>query len=528
MTQATRAPEAALRERVRSGAVSARYSPGRAPLFVWMLTAAFMLLCVTWSLLTPQLLAPDESAHLSTSVRVSEGFSWPDPGDATFPASVEALSTEVRIPHDARSTLAELAEQHPGAGERPDQMTQHPPLYYILAGGVLAAPGVKDLVWDQSLLLVRLLGALFAAPLVWLSWNGIATLTRSRRFGAVAAFVPFGVPEIAQTMGVTTNDSLVILMAWLTTWVAIKVFVGDRRPLVLAALGAAFGAGCLVKGTMLPFGLLVVLVLFFGANRPERWGRRLLETVWPLGVALVFGGWWWIRNLIVFGNLQPYGMIVDSPGWPAGKGPELGHYIDELWFTTPTTFWGWFGRVNVPLPEPLVDVLTISCLLLLAVGLFRRRATIRTVLVFASPVVLTAVLFLRVSWGAYVDTTVVRGLHGRYFFTVVLALIVLAAIAVANVVERPGPRRVLGSVVIGASALLAVGGLGEAFLGFYAHNLPAQWRDGLHVWLRQYSPLPALLTVAVPALFLVAFAIAVVLGYRAILGGRLAQAALTS
>ena len=137
-------------------------------------------------------------------------------------------------------------------------------------------------------------------------------------------------------------------------------------------------------------------------------------------------------------------MIVDSPGWPAGKGPELGHYIDELWFTTPTTFWGWFGRVNVPLPEPLVDVLTISCLLLLAVGLFRRRATIRTVLVFASPVVLTAVLFLRVSWGAYVDTTVVRGLHGRYFFTVVLALIVLAAIAVANVVERPGPRRVLG------------------------------------------------------------------------------------
>ena len=109
-------------------------------------------------------------------------------------------------------------------------MTQHPPLYYILAGGVLAAPGVKDLVWDQSLLLVRLLGALFAAPLVWLSWNGIATLTRSRRFGAVAAFVPFGVPEIAQTMGVTTNDSLVILMAWLTTWVAIKVFVGDRRP----------------------------------------------------------------------------------------------------------------------------------------------------------------------------------------------------------------------------------------------------------------------------------------------------------
>ena len=40
------------------------------------------------------------------------------------------------------------------------------------------------------------------------------------------------------------------------------------------------------------------------------------------------------------------------------------------------------------------------------------------------------------------------------------------------------------------------------------------------MWLREYSPLPALLTVAVPALFLVAFAIAVVLGYRAILGGR--------
>lgn len=490
------------------------WTPGRAPASIWILTAAMVLLCAVWSLLTPQFLAPDESAHFATTVRVSEGFSWPDPTTARFPAAVEAAQAEARTPHSERSTLADLAAAHPGPGERVDQMTQHPPLYYLLTGAIMGAPGVKDLVWDQSMLAVRLLGALLAAPLVWLSWNGVATLLRSRRMGLVAAAATFVVPQLPQTLGVTTNDSLAILMAWVVTWLAVKVMCGDRRLLTVIALGVAFGVGCLVKGTVLPLGALLVLAPLFGDRLPSRWLRRFADVGIALGTALIVGGWWWIRNLVLFRTLQPNGMVEEPGTWPPGTGPSIGHYIDEFWRTTPTTFWGWFGRVNVPLPNLLVDVLTVTCLLLVVVGLARRGPRLVHSVILLVPVVLSALLFVRTSWLAYTEMTEVRGLHGRYFFTVLLALIALAAIAAANVVRAQNSRVALAVAVHVAAAMLTLGGLGVAFLGFYADNEYGRWRDGLATWLGQYSPIPSAAVVVVLIALVITLAGGLVWGAR--------------
>ncbi|MCR2813588.1 DUF2142 domain-containing protein [Microbacterium sp. zg.Y1084] len=456
------------------------------------------LLCGTWALLTPQFLSPDESAHFSTSVRVSEGFTWPEPGAARFPAAVEAAQAERRTPHDQRSTLARLMATQPGNGERVDQMTQHPPLYYLLTGGALAVPGVKDLVWDQSMMITRLLGALLAAPLVWLSWNAIATLTRSRAMGLVGAVAVFAVPQLSQTMAAVTNDSLAVLMAWTVTWLAIKVLRGDRRLTTLIALGLVFGAGCLVKGTVVPLGLLVALAPWFSEGGATSWTRRLRDSAIPLVVAFAAGGWWWARNLLLYRTLQPHGFIAESKGWEEGAGPNLSEYIDEVWRVTPTTFWGWFGRVNVPLSNILVDTLTVSCLLLLAIGLFRKQ--MRTLaLVLSAPVAATALLFIRTSWSTYAEGGTVRGLHGRYFFTVLLLLIALAAIAASNVIRDRSARVALAMVVCAGTAMLTLAALAIAGLGFYADSDLSAWLEGLKLWLDSYSPLPRWATLAVPA-----------------------------
>ena len=483
-----------------------------APRVIWVLTAAMMLLTATWSLLTPQFLAPDESAHFASSVRLSEGFSWPDPATARFPASVEAAGEEARVPHSHRSTLSDLDRAHPGEGDRFDQMTQHPPLYYILTGGALATPGVGELVWDQAMLIARLVGALLAAPLVWLTWNTVTSLTKSSRMGTVAAFSIFAVPQLPQTMGVVTNDSLAILAAWATTWLAVKILCGDRRWPQIVGLGVAFGFGCLVKGTVLPLGILLLLVLLLGAGG-EKWSRRLAQTAVALAVAFVTGGWWWARNVLLFGTLQPDGLVQD-PGAPPANGPSVGHYIDEVWSTTPTTFWGWFGRVNVPLPELLVDVLTISCALVVIVGTFRSRETLRSSAVLAAPVILATVLFVRTSWVAYEDTGAVRGLHGRYFFPVLLAIVAIAAIAAANIMVTRSARRAFGHAVVGGAAALTITGLGVAFLGFYAGNAYGNWRVGLDVWLHSYSPVPSVVTLGVPFVALASLALAIVMYLR--------------
>lgn len=486
--------------------------PGKTPAAVWILTVAMGLLTLTWSLLTPQFLAPDESAHFASTMRVSQGFSWPAPGEARYPAAVEAAQEQARVAHDERTAYSRLLAEHPGDGTRVDQMTQHPPLYYLITGALSALPGVQNMTWDSIMFLVRSLGALFAAPLVWLAWSAVGTLLTSRRAGIIAALAVFGVPQLPQTMGVITNDSLAILLSWTATWLAIRVICGDRRLATVLLLGAAFGAASFTKGTVLPLGALVVVAPFMGRALPTH-RRRWIDAGIVTVVAFVLGGWWWARNLIVFRRLQPDGLGLESSAPAVVPAPSLGHYIDEVWNTTPTTFWGWFGRVNVPLPEPIVDFLTVSCLLLIVAGLVIRRDNRGPAVALALPIALGVTLFVATSWAAYDTTGQVRGLHGRYFFTLMLALLALAAIAATNLARERAGRRALSLSITLIAAMLAVGGPGVAFLGFYADNTYGLWRAGVNLWVGAYSPMPAWFTIAVPTAFVVTLAAAVTVAW---------------
>lgn len=489
----------------------------RTPPAVWWLTAAFALLCATWSVLTPPLLAPDETAHLSGVLRLTDGFEWPSPADTRMPEYLAELGTERSLPPDERSTLPERAEQFPGDSDRVDQMTQHPPLYYLIGSAVVNAVGADEWRWDRAVLLIRLLGAILAAPLVWLAWSTVARLTGSRKAGIVGASVVFLVPGLAQMLGVINNDTLAILIGSVVAWLSIRVLTGDRRGVTLAGLGVAFGLAGLAKGTLIAFGALVILALLFGRGRPESWTSRLWQTAWPLLVAFVFGQWWWVRNLLTYGTLQPYGFLVEEKPWAPGTAPNLGSFIEEMWRVTPTTFWGWFGRVSAPLPQILVDLLMVTCLLVVVVGMFRYRRDLRVVLIIAAPIVITLVLMLRVSWGAYVDSGGFRGMHGRYFYPVLIPIIALAALAALNLVREHGARRVFGVGAVVMSAIMPFVGLWTLFVYVYADGNVFAIRRGLGYWVSDVSPVPPVVSLALPVLFAITLAVGMTLAARSLL-----------
>ncbi|MBB2976339.1 4-amino-4-deoxy-L-arabinose transferase-like glycosyltransferase [Microbacterium endophyticum] len=489
----------------------------RAPLLVWVLTAALVFICATWSILTPPLLAPDETSHLSSVLRVADDLSWPDPGEARIPEYVTMLGEERQLAPEDRSVLSDLAAQHPDASDRLDQMTQHPPLYYVIAAGVVKIFGAEDWRWDQAALLVRLLGAILAAPLVWLAWSATRTLTRSRKAGILAAMAIFLVPGLAQMLGVANNDTFAILVGSIVAWLSIKILCGDRRRSVLLGLGVAFGLAGLAKGTLLAYGILVVLVLLFGAGHPRAWPQRLWQTAWPLLVSLVFGQWWWIRNLVLFGTLQPYGYLLSDTTWAPGTGPSIGDFIDEMWRVTPATFWGWFGRVNAPLPQILVDFATVTCIVLVLTGMLRRKKTLRTAAILVSPILISAVLMLRVSWGAYAETTAYRGMHGRYFYPFIVLVLALAALALSNIVRERSARTALALGTIAASVAMAFFGLAVSGIYFYGDDLWAQWRSALTKWIFHSSSLPAGTTTVIAGLACALLITGAVMSVRAIL-----------
>lgn len=401
------------------------------------------------------------------------------------------------MPSSERSSIAELAAAYPGDGERLDQMTQHPPLYYLLAGKLIALAGAVNWHWDQALLLVRLIGAPVGAAVVWLAWSTVSTLTRSRRTGIVAAAVVFVVPGFAQMVGVANNDTLAILLGAVMAWLSVKVLTGDRRPGVLVALGIAFGLAGLAKGTMIAYGPLIALAILFGRNHPPTWPRRLWQTAWPLLISLAFGQWWWLRNLALFGTLQPYGYLLSDSSWAPGTGPSLLAFVDEFWRVMSGTFWGWFGRVNAPLPRILVEFLMVTCIVLVVVGMFRFRRRIPQALLLATPIAVSAVLMLRVSWGAYVETTEFRGMHGRYFYAVLIPIIALSALALRNLVRERDARTVFGAGVVVVSAFMALFGLGVSYVYFYADDLWSQWRRGVGAWINVMSAVPGALNLVV-------------------------------
>ena len=126
---------------------------------------------------------------------------------------------------------------------------------------------------------------------------------------AAAAGV-LAVPQLTHIGAAVSNDPLMILLGSLTLAGAARLATGDRRRRVLVATGVLAGLTHVHQGVR-------------RAGRPRR-GPRLLaaaraaradsvrrprtRSAGPAlvaGLALVFGGWWWIRNVVVYGTPQP-------------------------------------------------------------------------------------------------------------------------------------------------------------------------------------------------------------------------------
>ncbi len=498
------------------------------------LVAALTFLVVgvaaTWALLTPPLRAPDEPQHLSSVLRLAYGGGWPAPGDAALAPAVEqarddvALETDVpgrwvnrrAVPQFATATIvpgverarvdasAALAQEAPTGPEDVDQMTQHPPLYYALGAGVLRVTGLVDARWDQQLLALRLFDVLLFAPLVPLAAWSARRLTGSAAAGVVAATFPLLVPQAAHILGSVTNDALVTLVGAVVTALVVRVLTGDRTLGTTVVIGAVVGIGLLTK-VMAAFLLPVVALAYllspggtFGPRGTEGVGRRsalasdALRVLVAGSVALAVGGWWWVRNVVVYGVVQPNGMLR-VPFEEEQYGPVA--YAAKAWRTLAMTFFGDFGWLDLRTPQ--VYWLT-SAVLLLALGVVAlvSRRTWRPVLTLVTlPTALTAAILVN-AWAYYRDHGMIAGVQGRYLFGGLAALAVVVAVAVLRLV---GAARVRFAVpVVLALALVATAyGLRVAATGFY--RAPGQTVGEAWERWQLLSPVGSAWLIGVPA-----------------------------
>lgn len=280
------------------------------------------------------------------------------------------------------------------------QEASQPPLYYYLAAaatfwidtsdmelvrwlnphvdnGVITEDGNVNLVvhdpeadpWSGTQLAVRvtrLVSVLLGAATVYLTYLIASAAVPGRSEIALgAAAVNAFTPMFLFISGAVNNDNLIIPLASLSLLLSIQIVRDDRsnwwahygRPVFL---GAVIGLGALTKISAIGLLALAGLALFM-----ERWrrngrlvslgellhvlGRSLLSFFLVLFPVLLIAGWWYLRNMQLYGDWRGWNAFIAVLGQRAHPA-SLAQLWDERWGFM-LSYWGLFGGLNVPMAD---------------------------------------------------------------------------------------------------------------------------------------------------------------------------------
>ncbi|ACZ31570.1 hypothetical protein Xcel_2555 [Xylanimonas cellulosilytica DSM 15894] len=523
----------------------------------WRRALAALLVVVAawgtvWALLTPAFRSPDEQTHLNSVLRLAHGGGWPAPGDAYVAPVIVAAEREAGWPSDlpgrrtpragvpqfvdlVASDRADrtridagnaLPAQPPGRDAVVDQMTQHPPAWYALGAVTLHLTGLADGRWDHALLALRLLDVALLVATVPFAVAAARRLTRSWPAALVAGTFPLFVPEIGNILGSANNDALVVLATGVVTWLSVRVVTGDTRWRTAVALGLVLGVGLLTK-VMPAFAIPGVVAAYAlapwgGSGYRRTWWPRLARLATAGTLTVAAGGWWWVRNVLTTGAVQPVGRMRDVSGMTEVPADQV---LTIAVRRVAQSFWGHLSWLEVWLPWDFVVAGTLVLVAAAVVALVLPGARRGAVVLVLLPTALTAGVIFN-AWQFWSATGRLVALHGRYVYAAIAALGALVAVALWQVLGRRESRTRVALPVVTGLALAAGGaGLWWAFGAFY-RGPGESVADAVARW-SAWSPLgPTALTVVVVTAAVAALAAWVVLTRDALTGAVLTPASL--
>ncbi len=424
----------------------------RVPLVVWLLTAVHVALMVTSSFAYPTFQGIDEIAHTDMVVSYADGNGFYPPGGRRYDAGVlgagalmpslgptARMDSKAPLPRGDRPSFDELGNGP--SGVQPNQMVQHPPGYYLLgAAETKLLPGWSHLAFDQQVWSLRALNILVLSPLVLLVW-GTARRLRAGRWGSlVAAVLPLTIPGIARMGGSVNNDALLVTLGAGVVFLLAGVLQGRPRLRTAVLVGVLAGLASLTKA----FGIVLVLpILGVYAVAAVRHRRAGVTTgLVAAGLMAAIGAWWWIRNIILFGVVQPDGF---GPSFGRQPGPVLpqtdtGQFVAGFAGRFANRMWGQIGVVGPPgLPAWLTLAWFYAFAAMVLLGLVLSTRSLRAAAANLSLLlVVVGVLgiLLQGVYAAYSTDLSFPGVQPRYVFIGLSPLLAWAAIGLRSLFGR--------------------------------------------------------------------------------------------
>ncbi|MBI4789484.1 MAG: glycosyltransferase family 39 protein [Chloroflexi bacterium] len=412
--------------------------------------ALFIALGIFYSVTTPLFEAPDEQWHF---------------------AYVQYVATARGLPVQTLDKPAHLARQE----------GSQPPLYYLMAAAATFWVDTFDfpqIVWENphygynvpgvvndnknlfihtslesfpyhgtvlAIHVARLLSVVLGAFAVLYTYLLTLEIFPDRKFLAASASAVAGfVPQFLFVSSAVSNDSTIVAFSALSLWMVTRMLTADRRRPVpdrrlrsavsarnVVLLGLATGLASLAKVSGAGLVVLGALVLIY-THRTKL--DELVRRLCVFGaVVFVVAGWWYLRNLALYGELTGTAMMVrifgarESPlTWP-----QLLAQLDEVW----ETFWIGFGWGNIranPAVYTFLEILIGLSGLGLLFGFVRRRERLHPTFVKALPFFVLAfwIVIAFVELLHWMEIT--QAPHGRLFFPVLPALAPLAVFGISQ------------------------------------------------------------------------------------------------
>ncbi|MPZ88544.1 MAG: hypothetical protein GEU81_10810 [Nitriliruptorales bacterium] len=248
----------------------------------------------------------------------------------------------------------------------------------------------------------------------------------------VAATAILAVPQFLHIGGAVNNDNLLNLLTALLAVVLVYVALGGTSPRTGIWVGVLLGGALLTKGFALALPPWVAAAYLLGWLRNRR--ARPLGFLVATGLSAAIGGWWWVRNVIVHGAIQPSVPLL--PAVPGFEPDPVAYWRDLFLPWLLERWWGSFGWIDTPLPRGLV--LAASALLAAGVvaALMRPTGGERVGRLDVGMLLLPTVLTLPVvgygAWSLYTLTGQPSGIQGRYLFAGLVGIAVVVAAGYAR------------------------------------------------------------------------------------------------
>ena len=330
---------------------SHQFLPRRLPLLAIAIT--YFVLSFSYSLATPLNEGPDEIWHYLYVRHIAEGKGLPmqDPRGYGVMMSQHEASQAPLYYLVAGLLTSWIPTTDPVLAfvENPQASIGHPST--VDNKNRFVHPASEDYLFADNPLaqrVARLVSAIFGSLTVW--FTGLIALQlrpANLAFASLAAGLVAFNPQFIFTGATVTNDSSVAFGGSLLLFCIVALWKDPTSRRWALALGASVGVAFLAKFSSTTAVPLVGLVLAAIAWRRRDWRLFLTQSAIIALAAIAISGWWWIRSLVLYGDLAPIGVLEHSAFRHSVSIGEIVSGFEGLLLS----YWGVFGWFNLKAPD---------------------------------------------------------------------------------------------------------------------------------------------------------------------------------